>query len=248
LSALRLEIDHMQVELTAVHCEAETSSAQLSRVDARQKELQVEQDQVDQERCRVQEQIRAVLMFCGQVPPPRVHHPTTITDTGSGTCTVTAEKSLRQSSQHVVKEANIKLKINDLSSSSLPLVAHDNVDEININDDDDNDNDGDDSLAAIRARIDTCSQTKHSIEQQIEDQHRATHGVQQQFALQEQQLAQSQKDAKTVSSQYGILLRELESQSEEYRGQRQEAERVLRECSFALDMAVDTMNQKVRGQ
>lgn len=249
LSALRLEIDDKQVQLAAAHCEAESHGSELSRLLSRREQLQQERDETDAARCQVQEQIRAVLLYCGQAPPPAaaVSEPPGL-KAGAPLKPCSAEETLRLSSQRVAQEMQSQLQ--EATVSELPAMTTPSGDgDENIDIDHDTPSlviPAESSLADIRARIETYAQTKLGVEQQIEEQLRATHGVQQQYAQEKLQLERAQTDVQTVSAQYCVLLQELQSQAEEYSQQRHDAEGVLRECSFALDMAVDTMNQKVK--
>lgn len=173
-----------------------------------------------------------MLLYCGQTPP--IDSSTTRMENNPSTI-ISAEDTMRETAGRVVEEARSKLTDTE-TLSAVPIV---NGDEGAL---------ADNSLAAIRARIEAYAKSKHDIEQQIEEQHRATHGVHQQYAQEKHELAQAQAGVRQVCAQYGVLLKELEGQAEQYKHQRSEAERVLRECSFSLEMAVDTMTQKVKLQ
>lgn len=221
IAALRLELDDAQVQLAAAHCESEQQAEQLARLHGQGKELQQAQGRADAERDQMQGQIRAVLLYCGGVPLPP-------------SPPATADEALRMVAEQVSEEARPSIIRSELESTSAAGSASHGGGAP-----------ADNSLADIRARIERCAKAKHEVEQQIEEQHRATHGVHQRYAQEKHQLEQSQAGVRTVCAQYSVLLRELEAQAVGHNRQRHEAERVLRECSLALDMAMDTMRQKV---
>ena len=203
LDLAKEELDDKQAQLAAAHCEADTQSGELSRLMSQRDQLQNANTLVNAEYSEMQEQIRAVLAYCGQSTP--ISNPITVD------------------------------RLDEEESTINPLPTNESgVSNLN-----------DSTLADIRARIQSYAQAKHDIEQQIEEQHRATHGVHQQYADKKRQLDQSQREVDKVCAQYKALLNELQSQAEAYVQQRHEAEHVLRECSFALEMAVDNLNMKV---
>jgi chromosome segregation ATPase len=230
LTALRVKVDDAQAQLAAAHCEADTQSSQLSKLMARHDELVQTQQTVDTDRCQIQEQIRAVLLYCGQTPTPPID-PSIAKSELEHSTSVSADETMRRVTEKVGEEARSRLM--ETRSGLAPCTVEGDIATT------------DSSLQSIRARIDEYAKAKHDIEEQIEEQHRATHGVHQQYALEKHQLAQAQAGVRQVCGQYGVLLQELEDQVEQYKQQRHVAEHVLRECSFALEVAVDTMNQKV---
>ena len=240
---MRLDIDDKQVQLAAAHCEADSQGSELSLLLSKREQLQCEQDETDTTRFQVQEQIRAVLLYCGQAPSHVASEGTQPTASALANAS-NAQDALRQSSQQVTREMQNQLQVAaGLASSPVTLSSGKSGDDIDSAID--MSPPAENSLADIRARIEAYAQTKLGVEQQIEEQLRATHGVHQQYAMEKSELERAHTEVQTVSAQYGVLLQELQNQAEVYSQQRHEAEGVLRECSFALDMAVDTMTQKV---